>query len=512
MFETNEEKEVIQAFHAFKAGYDAVSFDILYKFLLKPAKQIAACNLHGLSGIIRGAFDEEDIVCEVFSDFFKSVKEGRYRDLEGVDDLLGILRLLIKSKIHGKLRLIKQMNRCGDGKKPFFNQVSFENLVDPKSNTDQPVIVEDQLQCLLDDELRAIAVLKLEGYKPEEIAQHFGHSVRWVNSQIKKIQQKFVEVIEIPKDPEVFNPELFLKIKEVLQQTNIKSIPKTKNLAAIKDEMIDPVDCTVFAPPRVCAGYTFMVQVMVHLPSQGGKAKKLAKEFDTEAERRGYTSLGVNVERGSRLMIDLSIPGLEIDQRLRCFTWQGRMGIVQFRVGVPRNHPSERLFGTVMVSQEQIPLGQITFKLDVDQISNDFSLQAISTDQVKVFESFFISYASEDRPEVLKRCQMLKRLGKSFFQDLLDLDPGDRWEQKLYRKIDECDAVLLFWSSKAKESKYVIQECQYTIANKGLDHLLPVIIEGPPPVKLPPELGNLHMNDWLLYVIDADSRSRNRST
>jgi hypothetical protein len=70
--------------------------------------------------------------------------------------------------------------------------------------------------------------------------------------------------------------------------------------------------------------------------------------------------------------------------------------------------------------------------------------------QAARFESFFVSYASQDRAEVLERVQMALQLGKRVFQDVLNLDPGDRWEQKLYLHIDESDAVLLFWSSSAK--------------------------------------------------------------
>jgi hypothetical protein len=48
-----------------------------------------------------------------------------------------------------------------------------------------------------------------------------------------------------------------------------------------------------------------------------------------------------------------------------------------------------------------------------------------------------------------------------------------------------------------------LRDCRYTIETKGIERLLPVIIEGPPPVKPPPELAELHMNDWLLYVMKA---------
>lgn len=46
-----------------------------------------------------------------------------------------------------------------------------------------------------------------------------------------------------------------------------------------------------------------------------------------------------------------------------------------------------------------------------------------------------------------------------------------------------------------------MRECRYTIDTKGIDYLLPVIIEGPPLVEPPPELAALHMNDWLLYLM-----------
>ena len=56
----------------------------------------------------------------------------------------------------------------------------------------------------------------------------------------------------------------------------------------------------------------------------------------------------------------------------------------------------------------------------------------------------------------MKRVQMLDRLHDrlhfKYFQDVLDLEPGERWERALYRHIDESDLFLLFWSSNAKQS------------------------------------------------------------
>ena len=288
----------------------------------------------------------------------------------------------------------------------------------------------------------------------------------------------------------------------IIQDNGRRHAPKTTPLATKLFE-IDSVDCTVFAPPQACVGASLMVQVITHTPLQKAQARRLATEFDEDTQRRGFTSLETEVERGSQLLFHLTMPGLTINQCVRSLIWRGDPACVQFGVNVPLDYSANTVVGTVTVSQQQVPLGQIMFKLKIHPQKKAFLLPAEPTGTARIFELFFISYASEDRDEVLKRVQMFKSLGKRFFQDLLHLDPGDRWRQKLYAHIDDCDAVILFWSSNAKKSEWVMRECRYAIENKGLDHLLPVIIEGPPPVDPPPLLEDLHMDDYLLHIMKS---------
>ena len=125
------------------------------------------------------------------------------------------------------------------------------------------------------------------------------------------------------------------------------------------------------------------------------------------------------------------------------------------------------------------------------------------------YREAFISYSSKDRDEVLKRVQMLARFQINYFQDVLSLAPGARWEKELYRHIDSCDLFLLFWSSASKASPWVIKEVQYALdrweqSGTEIPEIVPVLIEGPP-VPLPPEhLSHLHFNDQLLYFIEKD--------
>jgi len=88
---------------------------------------------------------------------------------------------------------------------------------------------------------------------------------------------------------------------------------------------------------------------------------------------------------------------------------------------------------------------------------------------------------------------------------VLDLEPGARWAQELYRHIDECDLFLLFWSKAARKSRWVMKEVRYAFDRQDGNQnapptIYPVIIENPSP--LPPRyLKHLHFNDKLIYFM-----------
>jgi molecular chaperone DnaK (HSP70) len=261
----------------------------------------------------------------------------------------------------------------------------------------------------------------------------------------------------------------------------------------------DEIHCTAFAPPSVARGETFLLQVFAHLPDAAGRASTLARDFDPSTGCRGSASLVAQVLEGQLLSFDLILVGGAADTARESLRWRGRTQSVQFLVTAGTADSLSAVLGRVTVSLDTVPIGQIGFKIALATGADRLRPEPLGT--FDRFRLFFISYAAKDRPEVVKRVQMLPRLGKEFRQDLLSLDPGDRWEKKLYELIRECDATLLFWSSNAKASEWVLKECLYCIDVKGIDRLLPVIIELPPPLP-PPELAELHMNDKLLYFIE----------
>jgi len=263
----------------------------------------------------------------------------------------------------------------------------------------------------------------------------------------------------------------------------------------------DAVDCTLYAPPEASSGATVLVQVYVHLPTCSDEARSMAQEFDSDSRRRGFSSLGTMVSRGTAFTFELKVPGLFVEPAMQKLVWQGRTEYVQYPVRVPEGHPPTDILGKLLVSQASIPIGQILFKLRVVVASSDQGRSPMPSGTATRYNLAFISYASDDRPEVLRRVQMLPAVGIRYFQDVLDLDPGDRWAQELFRHIDESDVMFLFWSSAARASEWVAKEWRYGLEKKGDSFIRPVVIEGPPPPEAPPELKHLHFADRVLYFI-----------
>jgi TIR domain len=277
-----------------------------------------------------------------------------------------------------------------------------------------------------------------------------------------------------------------------------------------RPEPKDDVACTVFAPPEVEPRESFLVQAFVHLPEQAEDARALALEMDTDAARRVFRSLEVPIPRGARLHFELRAPGLTIDQPVTSLVWRGRAEAVQFGITVPAG-ASGTVIATLGMSLDSAPLGHVKFKIGIRDPAAG-TKPAIASEpepQGEVahrYRAAFISYASKDRDKVLERVQMLSLVGVRYFQDVLDLEPGDRWRRRLELGIDECDLFLLFWSSQAKGSMFVRQEVDHALKRRGDDDLAPpeikpVIIEGPPVVEPWEELAHLHFDDRLVYFM-----------
>jgi len=262
-----------------------------------------------------------------------------------------------------------------------------------------------------------------------------------------------------------------------------------------------PIDCSLFAPPKAQQNSTFMVQVFVHPEKDSGLISMMAVQFDSDSLPRGVSSLGTRLSSGMKLDFELIMNGLNVKPQTRSLTWIDKAESVRFIVEVPAGQPAGPVIGQLIIIQESVPIGDIFFKLTVTKGTKLIQKESTPRGMATRYSSAFISYARKDSHEVLQRVQMLSAAGIKFRQDILDLDPGDIWEPKLYNWIDKSDIMFLFWSTAARESEWVRKEWTYALKNKGPHYIRPVIIEGPPPPNPPAELSHLHFSDKILYFM-----------
>jgi hypothetical protein len=265
----------------------------------------------------------------------------------------------------------------------------------------------------------------------------------------------------------------------------------------------DAVDCSVFAPPSAPPGETILVQVFLHVPEQSARAQFMASVMDASTTFKGVQSLEVAVPRGARVTAALSVADAEVDEPQQSVVWRGEPVFAQFLLRLPERAAGSALYPVVRISVGGALVGRISFRISLDAGASRPKSEPRG-DSAKRYQHAFLSYAATDRREVLKRAQVLKAAGVGFFQDVLSLDPGDRWQREIYRHIDRCDLFLLFWSKAARDSEWVIREAEYALARQRTGEepdIVPVILEGPPVILPPESLKELHFNDRINYLI-----------
>lgn len=270
------------------------------------------------------------------------------------------------------------------------------------------------------------------------------------------------------------------------------------------------VECAVYGPQVFEVGGMALLQVFIYDVEQQERAARRAIESDLEAKWRAGRRLPFDPPIGARLLVRMDIPGLLIDEPEQVIVWTGDLEQLQFAVDAGLASGIGSRVGRVTLAVDGIPIGVLRFRIDIAAKAGEVDSSDAGTAATR-FRRAFISYSSEDRAEVLKRVQMLKASGIDVFQDVLALEPGQRWERKLYEEIDRCDVFFVFWSASAKASEWVVREMRYAWEKKqGVDanppEFVPIPIQGPPIASPPDFVSHIHFNDALLAPISAHER------
>jgi DNA-directed RNA polymerase specialized sigma24 family protein len=150
-----------------------------------------------LGGLPRAAADEEDVALSAFGSFFQAVEKGRFPRLDDRDDLWQVLVMLTARKANRLVRKAGTKKRGGGAVRNASaltgdEEAELAEVIGREPTPEFAAQVADELRRLLDklgdDELRAVAVAKMEGYSRAEIADRLGASERAVTRRVRVIR------------------------------------------------------------------------------------------------------------------------------------------------------------------------------------------------------------------------------------------------------------------------------------------------------------------------------------
>jgi len=159
-----------------------------------------------LRGADRRMADEEDVALSVFDSFCRGIEQGRFPNLEGRDNLWKVLVILTARK---SLRLIQHERRqkrggghvvAGADLPPPDPEEgdAFDRLIGREPSPEFAAQVAEECVRLLDllgeDELRSIAVWKMESYTNAEVAGKLGCLERTVERKVRVIRGLWEDV------------------------------------------------------------------------------------------------------------------------------------------------------------------------------------------------------------------------------------------------------------------------------------------------------------------------------
>lgn len=147
--------------------------------------------------------DEEDVALSAMHSFYRGVQAGRYENLAGRDELWRLLVTIAAHKVSRQRRKDGTLKRGGGrirGESVFLQGDSpdescgIEQVLGSAPTPELAAIVAEGCQKMLadlDESLRQIALLKLEGFTNDEIAGRLDCSTRGVERKLNRIRKKW---------------------------------------------------------------------------------------------------------------------------------------------------------------------------------------------------------------------------------------------------------------------------------------------------------------------------------
>ncbi|QDT11836.1 ECF-type sigma factor [Planctomycetes bacterium K23_9] len=158
---------------------------------------------------VRRTGDEEDIALSAFHSFIAGIRDDRFPDLSGPNNLWGLLITLTSRKVNAHLRHQMRQKRGGGavrGESVFGDTVGEINragigavdgqVQSPDLHAELAEACDELLNQLPDDQLRQIAIMRMDGFLVDEIAERLELSKRAVERRLQLIRKTWSEAAD----------------------------------------------------------------------------------------------------------------------------------------------------------------------------------------------------------------------------------------------------------------------------------------------------------------------------
>ncbi len=152
-----------------------------------------------LDGTPNAVADEEDVVAKAFASFFRRAQDAEFPLLQDRNDLWQLLSKITVRKAINQRRDLTRLKRGGghvlqasDGD----DYPAVDHIESLEPTPENALMAAEAMQRLLeqlDEELRQIAVLRLEGFSIAEIAARIDRSVPTAERRLRLIRDKWRE-------------------------------------------------------------------------------------------------------------------------------------------------------------------------------------------------------------------------------------------------------------------------------------------------------------------------------
>jgi DNA-directed RNA polymerase specialized sigma24 family protein len=158
---------------------------------------------------LRRTGDEEDVALSAFHSFIAGVRNDQFPDLQGPENLWGLLITLTTRKVNAHVRRQTRQKRGGGtvrGESVFLEPDGSEKSggiggvgddhLSPEVQAQLSEATDELLNSLQDDQLRQIAIMRMDGYLVAEIASRLELSKRAIERRLQLIRKIWSERAE----------------------------------------------------------------------------------------------------------------------------------------------------------------------------------------------------------------------------------------------------------------------------------------------------------------------------